>query len=639
VDDAVIVVENISRLIQDRGMNPREAAVESMRELTSAVIATSLVLMAVFVPVAFFPGSTGALYSQFALTIAFSTAISTFLAVTLTPSLSALLLRQGQHAPWWLAWFFERFNHLLDATRSGYKRSLTTLMRFRMIVVGFFVVALGLTAWMFSQVPSGFLPEEDQGYFITLIQAPEGASLNYTSEVVSRVEKEMLQIPEVSSTFAVTGFSFTGSSANNGIVFSSLKPWEERTAPNQSVQAIIGQLFPKFMGITEARVLPLNPPTIQGLGTFGGFSFQLQDRRGVNDLDALVQTAGQMIGKANQTPGLQQVFTAFAAGTPKLSIEVNRNAAKAVGVGIDDILTTLQASVASRYVNDFTLGQRNYRVYVQADQQFRSKPGDLSRLYVRSDKDEMIPLSNLVSVTPSTGAQSINHFNLFRSIEITGSAAPGFSSGDAITRMAALAADTLPPGFDYQWSGTSLEEVESGGQAPLIFGLGLVFVFLVLAAQYENFIDPLIIMLAVPLAILGALGAQSMRGLINDVYCQVGLVMLIGLASKNSILIVEFANQLRSQGLPLVKAAIEASQERLRPILMTAISTLVGILPLAFTTGAGAGSRQSLGTAVFGGMLIATLLTLFIVPVLYVLIMMFQEKVRKYFQPKARSMT
>ena len=639
VDDAVIVVENISRLIQDRGMNPREAAVESMRELTSAVIATSLVLMAVFVPVAFFPGSTGALYSQFALTIAFSTAISTFLALTLTPSLSALLLRQGQHAPWWLAWFFDRFNRLLDTTRSGYKRSLTTLMRFRMIVVGFFVVALGLTAWMFSQVPSGFLPDEDQGYFITLIQAPEGASLNYTSEVVSRVEKEMLQIPEVSSTFAVTGFSFTGSSANNGIVFSSLKPWEERTAPNQSVQAIIGQLFPKFMGITEARVLPLNPPAIQGLGTFGGFSFQLQDRRGVNDLNALVQTAGQMIGKANQTPGLQQVFTAFAAGTPKLSIEVDRNAAKAVGVSVDDILTTLQTSVASRYVNDFTLGQRNYRVYVQADQQFRSEPGDLSRLYVRSDKDEMIPLSNLVAVTPSTGAQSINHFNLFRSIEITGSAAPGFSSGDAITRMAALAADTLPPGFDYQWSGTSLEEVESGGQAPLIFGLGLVFVFLVLAAQYENFIDPLIIMLAVPLAILGALAAQSMRGLINDVYCQVGLVMLIGLASKNSILIVEFANQLRSQGLPLVKAAIEASQERLRPILMTAISTLVGILPLAFTTGAGAGSRQSLGTAVFGGMLIATLLTLFIVPVLYVLIMMFQEKVRKYFQPKARSMT
>ncbi|MES1025303.1 efflux RND transporter permease subunit [Gloeocapsa sp. BRSZ] len=631
VDDAIIVVENISRLIQDKGMNPRAAAIESMRELTSAVIATSLVLMAVFVPVAFFPGSTGALYRQFALTIAFSITVSTFLALTFTPSMSAKLLRQGQHPPRWLAWFFDRFNRFLDSSQRGYARSLRTLMRFKMIVLGIFILSLGLTAWMFARVPSGFLPEEDQGYFITLVQAPEGVSLNYTSDVIARVEKELQQIPEITSSFAVAGFSFTGSSANNGIVFSSLRPWEERREPGQSVDAIIGQLFGRFATITEARILPLNPPAIQGLGTFGGFSFQLQDRRGVNDLNSLVQAAGQIMAQANQTPGLQQVFTTFAASTPKLSIDIDRNTAKALQVSVDDILNTLQTAIASQYVNDFTLGQRNYRVYVQADQQFRSSPGDISRLYVRSALGEMIPLSNLVSLTPETGAQTINHFNLFRSIEITGSPAQGYSSGDAIQAMEDVAANVLPPGLDYQWSGTSLEEIESGGQAPIIFGLGLVFVFLVLAAQYENFIDPFIIMLAVPLAILGALIAQSLRGLINDVYCQVGLVMLIGLASKNSILIVEFANQLRAEGLPLVKAAIEAARERLRPILMTAISTLVGIFPLVVATGAGAGSRQSLGTAVFGGMLVATFLSLFIIPVLYVVVVSLEESVRDRF--------
>ncbi|PPS41254.1 efflux RND transporter permease subunit [Chroococcidiopsis sp. TS-821] len=631
VDDAIIVVENISRLIQEKGMNPRAAAIESMRELTSAVIATSLVLMAVFVPVAFFPGSTGALYRQFALTIAFSITVSTFLALTFTPSMSAKLLRQGQHPPRWLAWFFNRFNHVLDSAQRGYARSLRTLMRFRMIVLGVFVLSLGLTAWMFARVPSGFLPEEDQGYFITLVQAPEGVSLNYTSDVIARVEQELQQIPEITSSFAVAGFSFTGSSANNGIIFSSLRPWEERREPGQSVDAIIGQLFGRFATITEARILPLNPPAIQGLGTFGGFSFQLQDRRGVNDLNALVQAAGQIMAQANQTPGLQQVFTTFAASTPKLSIDVDRDTARALQVSVDDILNTLQTAIASQYVNDFTLGQRNYRVYVQADQQFRSTPDDISRLYVRSALGEMIPLSNLVTLTPETGAQTINHFNLFRSIEITGSPAPGYSSGDAIQAMEEIAANVLPPGLGYQWSGTSLEEIESGGQAPIIFGLGLVFVFLVLAAQYENFIDPFIIMLAVPLAILGALIAQSLRGLINDVYCQVGLVMLIGLASKNSILIVEFANQLRAEGLPLVKAAIEAARERLRPILMTAISTLVGIFPLVIATGAGAGSRQSLGTAVFGGMFVATFLSLFIIPVLYVIVVSLEESVRDRF--------
>jgi HAE1 family hydrophobic/amphiphilic exporter-1 len=620
VDDAIVVVEQISRFIQDKGISPRRAASESMAELFGAVIATSLVLMAVFVPVAFFPGTTGALYRQFALTIAFSIAISTFLALTLTPSLCGVLLRQGQRPPRWIGWLFDLINRFLEWVRSSYERSLTWMVRFKSIVIGLFIVSLGMTAWLYTTVPTAFLPDEDEGYFITIIQGPQGVSLQYTSDVIAQVEKEILQIPEVLGTFAIGGFGFSGSTANSGIIFTTLKSWDERSKPDQSVQAIIGSLQGKLMAIPEARVFPVNPPAIQGLGNFGGFVFQLQDRRGNSGLENLVQSMGKLLGQANQTPGLQAVFSTFAADTPQLLVEVDRNKAKSLQVSIDDVFSTLQTALGSQYVNDFNLQQRNYRVYIQADQQFRSNPKDIGKLYVRSQKNQMIPLSNLVTVTSTVGAQTINHYNLFRSIEINGAAAPGSSSGDAIKAMEQVAKEVLPAGYGYEWSGTALEEIDSGGLAPLIFGLGIIFVFLVLAAQYENYIDPFIILLSVPLAIFGALIAQSLRGFSNDVYCQIGLVMLIGLASKNAILIVEFANQLREEGLSITKAVIEASQERLRPILMTAFSTLLGIFPLAIATGAGAGSRQSLGTAVFGGMLIATFLSLFVVPILYIVI-------------------
>ncbi|MEA5627664.1 efflux RND transporter permease subunit [Nostoc sp. UHCC 0251] len=620
VDDAIVVVEQISRFIQDKGISPRRAASESMRELFGAVIATSLVLMAVFVPVAFFPGTTGALYRQFALTIAFSIAISTFLALTLTPSLCGVLLRPGQRPPRWIGWLFDLINRFLEWVRSSYERSLTWMVRFKSIVIGLFIVSLGMTAWLYTTVPTAFLPDEDEGYFITIIQGPQGVSLQYTSDVMAQVEKEILPLPEVLGTFAVGGFGFSGSTANSGIIFTTLKPWAERSRPDQSVQAIIGKLQGKLLAIPEARVFPVNPPPIQGLGNFGGFVFQLQDRRGNSGLQNLVESMGKLLGRANQTPGLQAVFSTFAADTPQLLVEVDRNKAKALQVSIDDVFSTLQTALGSQYVNDFNLQQRNYRVYIQADQQFRSNPKDIGKLYVRSQKNQMIPLSNLVTVTPTVGAQTINHYNLFRSIEINGSAAPGSSSGDAIKAMEQVAKEVLPAGYGYEWSGTALEEIDSGGLAPLIFGLGIIFVFLVLAAQYENYIDPFIILLSVPLAIFGALIAQSMRGFANDVYCQIGLVMLIGLASKNAILIVEFANQLREEGLSITKAVIEASQQRLRPILMTAFSTLLGIFPLAIATGAGAGSRQSLGTTVFGGMLIATFLSLFVVPILYIVI-------------------
>jgi HAE1 family hydrophobic/amphiphilic exporter-1 len=620
VDDAIIVVEQISRFIQTKGLPPYQAASESMKELSSAVIATSLVLMAVFIPVAFFPGTTGALYQQFALTIAFSIGISTFLALTLTPSLCALWLRSGQHPPRWIAWFFNGFNQLLSIIQISYENSLFKLVRLKALIIGIFIALVGVTIWLYTIVPTAFLPEEDQGYFITLIQAPQGVSLQYTSKIMTEVEKTILKVPEVVGTFTVGGFSFSGSSANQGIIFTTLKPWQERKKPDQSVQAIIGQLFGQFSQIPEASIFPLNPPAIRGLGNFGGFNFQLQDRRANSDLETLVQTMGMLLGEANQTFGLQRVFSTFQANSPQLLIEVNRNRAKILGVEVNDIFKTLETAMGSSYVNDFILQDRTYRVYLQADQQFRNSPEDINQLYVRSNSNQMIPMSNLVTVTSKVSAQTINHYNLFRAIAINGSAALGVSSGQAIEKMENLAKKILPVGFGYEWSGVSLEELESGGLAPIIFSLGLLFVFLVLAAQYENYVDPFIIMLAVPLAILGALAAQFLRGFANDIYCQIGLVMLIGLASKNSILIVEFANQLREQGLSITKAAIAAAQGRLRPILMTSFATLLGNIPLLIATGAGSSSRQSLGTAVFGGMLVATFLSLFVVPVLYIVV-------------------
>ncbi|MEO0533786.1 MAG: efflux RND transporter permease subunit [Cyanobacteria bacterium P01_A01_bin.123] len=624
VDDAIVVVEDIARKIQDEGMRPVDAAILAMRQLTGAVIATSLVLLAVFVPVAFFPGTTGALYRQFALTIAFAIVLSTLMALTLTPTLSGLLLRQRPPNSGWLGGLFDRFNQVLDWARSHYRGTLDLLNYIKPVVLAVFVALLVFTAWLYNFVPSAFLPDEDQGYFITVVQAPEGSSLQYTSDVIDQVEDIILEQPGIRATFAVGGFGFSGNTANSGVIFSTLTPWDERDV---TAGQLIGQTFGAVSQITEANVFPVNPPPIQGLGSFGGFQFQLQDRQGDLSLDTLVGNMGALLGAANQNPQLQAVFSTYAASTPQIQIEVNRDRAKSLNVNVNDIFSTLQTYLGSRYVNDYNQGQRTYRVYVQADEPYRNDPGDIGKLYVRSQTGDMIPMANLVTLTDTVGAQTINHYNLYRSIEVNGVPAPGVSSGVALQAMEQVADQVLPPSLGYEWSGTSLEEIESGNQAPIIFGLGLVFVFLVLAAQYESYIDPVIILFAVPLAVLGALLAQTIRGLPNDVYCQIGLVMLIGLASKNSILIVELANQFRvEQGLSVTKAAFEAAQQRMRPILMTAISTLSGIFPLVTATGAGAGSRQSLGTAVFGGMFVATFLSLFVVPILYVVVKQLSDR-------------
>ncbi|MBD2597490.1 efflux RND transporter permease subunit [Nostoc spongiaeforme FACHB-130] len=622
VDDAIIIVEQINRFIQSKRMNPRQAASESMTELFGAVIATSLVLMAMFIPVGFFPGTTGQLYKQFALTIAFSIVLSTFIAITLTPALAAMLLRKTQKPRGLLGWIFGAINWLLDWMQKGYQQILRLLINFKIVVVVLFIASLVWTGWLYLRVPTAFLPEEDQGYFINLIQGPDGTSLNYTREVAKQAEKALLKIPEIQGTFAMGGVGFSGNTPNRGLIFAPLKSWDVRKTAQQTASAIVNQARGGLSAIKDAAVFAVNPPTIQSLGSVGGFVFQLQDRgdRNNSDINNLVKISHDLIGKANQTPGLQGVFSTYTANAPQLLIEVDREKAEALQVPVRDIFSTLQTFIGSRYVNDFNAFGRTYRVYVQADQQFRANPEDIGQLYVRSGRGEMISLSSLVKVTPTTGPQTINHYNLYRSIEINGAAAPGFSSGQAIEAMKNLAATVLPKNMSYEWSGITLEELESGGQAPIIFGLGIFFVFLVLAAQYNNFVDPLIILLSVPLAVLGALLAQSWRGLYNDVYCQVGLVMLIGLASKNAILIVEFANQLREQGFSITKAAVKASGERLRPIVMTAISTLLGTWPLVVATGAGSASRQSLGTAVFGGMFVATFLSLFVVPILYIVI-------------------
>ncbi|HYL05568.1 MAG TPA: multidrug efflux RND transporter permease subunit [Thermoanaerobaculia bacterium] len=617
VDDAIVVIENIQRHIRESNMTVMEAASVAMREITGAVVATSLVLVSVFLPVAFFPGTTGLLYKQFSLTIACSVAISMFNALTLTPALSALWLRREEERH---GGFFGVFNRGFAGLNRWYHRTLERLEGRRWWVVAAFLVGLGLTFWIFNRVPPAFVPDEDQDYLIIVIQAPPGASLDYTTGIAKQAIAVLHQTPEVERVFAVTGFSFTGSAPNSGLMFAGLKPLKQRPGEQHSAQAIVQRLFgPLFGGIPGALVIPLLPPSINGLGIYGGFSFEVLDQSG-STVQALADATHGMVGAGNADPRLRSLYSSYTANDPQLLVTIDREKAKSLGVPLSQVDDTLQVFLGSSYVNDFNFNNRSYRVYVQAAGRFRNRPDDIRQYYVRSDRGGMVALDNLVKITETTGPQLINHFNLFRSAQVTGSAAPGFGSGQAIAEMEALAKKTMPQGFSYQWSGLSLEEIRSGGQSALLFGLGLLVVYLTLSAQYESFTLPFIILLAVPLAIFGALAAASLRGLQDNVYVQIGLVMLIGLAAKNAILIVEFAEQLRERGLPLIEAAIEAARIRLRPIMMTSFAFILGVLPLVFATGAGKEGRHSVGTAVFGGMLVSTVLNLVIIPVLYVII-------------------
>ena len=618
VDDAIVVIENIERLMHEKHLDARRAAQESMREVAGAVIAISIVLVAVFAPVALFPGTTGAIYRQFALTISASVALSTFCALTLTPALSALLLKPHEGTKWIV---FRKVDQVLDWARDKYGALLHRMLRRPFLVLLVFVLCLGATGLVFRAVPTGFIPDEDQGYLITSIQGPEGMSLAQTEKVMKKVETILLAQPEVIGMFAIGGFSQGGSGPNLGQIFTMLKPWDQREGDEHSVAALIERLRKPYGEIGEARVVPLMPPAIRGVGSAGGFQFIVEDTSGTRSLDELSAQVDGIVAKAAQEPKLRGVFTSFTAATPLLDVEVDRQKAKALGVPMDQIFSTLQIFMGSAYVNDFNYANRTYRVYVQAEQQFRDSPQDIGAFYVRSETNEMIPLESLVKVNPSTSAQIIRHYNLFRSAEINGQAAPGVATGTALDALDELSAD-LPEGMSTEWTGLSLEQRESGGQTFLIFGLGLLFVFLILAAQYESFTLPFVVILSVPLAILGALGLEVLRGFPNDVFCQIGLVMLVGLSSKNAILIVEFAEQLRQGGKSPVEAVISAATVRLRPILMTSIAFLLGVVPLMTASGAGAAARNSLGTSVFGGMFVSTAVNLIFIPGLYVLVQM-----------------
>jgi len=617
VDDAIVVIENVERHIVEGITEPHNAASVAMKEVAGAVIATSLVLVAVFVPVALFPGTTGILFRQFALTIAFSVAISAFNALTLTPALSAIFL--GRHRERAQGKFFKRFNEAFNAGSELYRNSVRGALNWHAAALVVFLMLLGGTYALYQRVPRAFIPEDDQGYLMFIVQAPQGASLAYTRDICGKAEELISRDPEINGVFTIVGFSFSGAASNQAVLFANLRPFEERKGDTHSAATIIQRLRGKLSAVSGALVVPFNPPAVQGLGQFGGFQFELEDL-GRNSLQDIANAANKLVAKGNASKDVTGLFTSFTANDPQYLVRIDREKAKSLQVPFNQITDALQVYMGSVYVNDFDFNNRSYRVYVQADTQFRSQAKDIRQYYLRSEAGKMIPLDNLVTVEQTANPQVIRHYNLFRSAEINGTAAPGRSSGEGIAAMEAVARKELPNGMTFEWSGLSLEEIESGGKALILFALGLVVVYLTLAAQYESYVLPFIVLLAVPVAILGAVGAQALRGLQNDVYCQIGLVMLIGLASKNAILIVEFAEQLRDQGMSVVDAAVEAARIRLRPILMTSLAFILGVVPLVLARGAGRAGRISVGTTVFGGMIAATTLNLIFIPVLYVIV-------------------
>jgi HAE1 family hydrophobic/amphiphilic exporter-1 len=573
--------------------------------------------------VSFFPGTTGILYKQFSLTIAFSIAISAFNALTLSPALAALFLRPETRPTGLMGLILNPVEAVIRKLIEWYAIAVTWVVKWRYAFLVLFAGGLGATVYMYNHVPTAFVPVEDQGYFMILVQTPPGASLAYTTDFADRGARIVQQDQDVFGTFSVMGFSLAGgSSPNSGLIFAPLKPVDDRTklGKGHSAHDIVARIAPKLFGVPGGILFAVEPPAIQGIGSVGGFQFILQDggRNTFGDIDRIAHT---MVGAARDpSAGLVNLNTTFTANDPQLNVIIDRQKAEAIGVPMSQITAAMGTFMGSSYINDFTFNNRSYRVYVQADQMYRRNSGDLRQFYVRSNSGQMLPLDNLVALSETSGPQVINHYNLFRSAEIDGSPAAGLSSGQGLDNMEKLFNKLKMPGMTFEWTGLALEEKESAGKALLIFGLGLLVVYLTLSAQYESFFLPFVILLAVPMAVLGALGLVAARGISDDVYVQIGLVMLIGLSAKNSILIVEFAEQQLEHGKSIIEAAIIASELRLRPILMTSFAFILGVLPLYFASGAGALGRHSVGTAVVGGMLVSTILNLFFIPVLYVLL-------------------
>jgi len=637
VDDAIVVVENVERNLA-KGLSPREAAHVTMDEVGAAVIAISLVLTAVFVPTAFIPGISGQFYLQFAVTIAVATVISAINSLTLSPALAAILLRphenHGHESRNPLTrlgrGFANGFNRGFDRMADGYAWTVRHLVTTRIALAGslvVFVALLGATWYMAQIVPRGFIPTMDQGYAIVVIQLPDGASLERTDKVVRRASEIIREVPGVKDAVAFAGFNgatFTNAS-NSGVIFTPFNSFEERLERKQSSEQIIGQIFGAMQGIQEAFIIAVPPPSVRGIGNSGGFKMQIMDRQSA-DMRRALGLAHQMMGAANQTEGLTGVFTTFSASSPQFFLAIDRDKARALNVPIPNIFETLSINLGTSYVNDFNAFGRVYQVRAQADQQFRLEREDILALKVRSATGALVPLGTLVEIRDTSGPALVQRYNMYVSVPLQGNPAPGVSTGDALDKMEALAGQILPQGTTFEWTELALQERQTGNTAVFIFALSVVFVFLALSAQYESWVLPLAIILIVPLAVLAALLGVSIRGFDNNVLTQIGLIVLIGLAAKNAILIVEFAREGEEEGKTPVEAAIDASRLRLRPILMTAFAFILGVVPLVIATGPGAEMRQSLGTAVFSGMLGVTFLGLFLTPVFYVALRSLRRK-------------
>ncbi len=623
VDDAIVVVESTAANL-DKGMKPKEAAEAAMAEITGPVIATTLVLLAVFVPTAFLGGITGQLYRQFALTISAAVVISSINALTLSPALCGILMRPS---PEKRNVFFRAFNNVFDRVASTYGKIVAAFVRRTVVVLMVFFALVVLTGWGFMRLPTGFLPTEDQGYAFVNVQLPDSASIGRTEKVMNRIDGIVKETPGVANWVTITGFSILSATnaSNSGMVAVVYEPWDERTTSALSQDGIVNHLRREFSKIRDAYVIAFVPPAIDGLGNAGGFQLQLQDR-GNAGLEQLQVVAREIVEAGNGQTGLQSMNTTFRASVPQLYVDIDRTKVKTLGVPLTSVFDTLQAYLGSAYVNDFNQFGRTYQVRVQADHKFRLEPDAIKRLDVRNQNGDMLPLGTFVKVEESLGPQVIQRYNLYPSAQINGEAAPGFSSGQALQLVEQMADKTLPPSMGYEWTGMSYQERQLGNEQYFIFALAVVFVFLVLAAQYESWTSPAAVISVVPLAALGVVIALLIRHADNNVYTQIGVVLLVALASKNAILIVEFGNQLRKEGRSIREGAVDAARLRFRAILMTAFSSILGFLPLLVSSGAGAASRQAVGNAVVGGMIAATFFSLLFVPTFFVVFRTLSER-------------
>ncbi|MGB5729138.1 MAG: efflux RND transporter permease subunit, partial [Thiogranum sp.] len=615
VDDAIVVVEaTVAHM--ERGLDRKAAAIKAMAEVSGPVVATTLVLLAVFVPAAFMPGITGQLYRQFALTIAVATVFSSINALTMSPALAALVLRlppEKKNA------FFRGFDNLFSKTENGYTNMTKSLVRRTGLMLMLAAGLAGYTGWQFTQLPTGFLPTEDQGYLLVHVQLPDASSQERTGEVLDKVDAVVAGTEGVADWVIFGGFNLIDgtASSNTAIVFVTLTPWEERKDPSLRQEAILANLQGQFQAIQESILYPFLPPAINGLGVAGGFQFQLEDRGGIG-LQELNVMLEEIIQDGEAQSGMTGLNSTFRIDVPQLFAEVDRTKAKTLGIPLDEVFGTLQTYLGSAYVNDFNKFGRTWQVNVQADNKYRIKPEDIRRLEVRNDKGEMVPLGTLIDVEQTVGPQTILRYNLYPTASITGSAAPGFSSGQALNLMEQLANEKLPTAMGFEWTGMSFQEKQVGSEAIFIFALAIVLVFLVLSAQYESWSSPAAVIMVVPLAVLGTVIAVMMKGADNNVYTQIGITLLIALASKNAILIVEFAMAEQAKGKSIIDAAVDAAKLRFRPILMTAISSIAGFMPLVVAAGAGAASQRAIGTAGVGGMIAATVMSVTFTPVFYV---------------------